>query len=49
VITKTADAKKQIADKLNMSFMFSALDENEKSIVIDAMEEIKVDVNTVVI
>ena len=29
--------------------MFSALDEKEKDIVIDAMEEVKVDVNEVVI
>lgn len=32
-----------------MAFMFSALDEKEKDIVIDAMEEVKVDVNEVVI
>lgn len=32
-----------------MAFMFSALDEKEKAIVIDAMEEVKVDVNDVVI
>lgn len=32
-----------------MAFMFSALDENEKSIVIDAMEESKISVNEVVI
>ena len=32
-----------------MAFMFSALDEKEKDIVVDAMEEVKVDVNDVVI
>ena len=32
-----------------MSFMFSALDDTEKDIVVNAMEEIKVDVNDVVI
>jgi cAMP-dependent protein kinase regulator len=32
-----------------MAFMFSALDEKEKEIVVDAMEEAKVDVNDVVI
>ena len=32
-----------------MAFMFSALDEKEKDIVVDAMQEIKVDVNDVVI
>lgn len=32
-----------------MAFMFSALDEKEKDIVIDAMEERKVEMNEVVI
>ena len=32
-----------------MAFMFSALDEKEKDIVINAMEEVKVDVNDIVI
>lgn len=32
-----------------MAFMFSALDEKEKDIVVDAMEEVNVDVNDVVI
>jgi cAMP-dependent protein kinase regulator len=39
VITKTEDQKKRIRTKLNMSFMFKALDEKEKLVVIDAMEE----------
>lgn len=49
VVEKSSDAKKQIYDKLSMSFMFSALDDVEKDIVVNAMEEIKVDVNDVVI
>ena len=49
VIPKSEDAKTAINEKLSMAFMFSALDENEKKIVVDAMEEIKVDVNDVVI
>lgn len=36
-------------EKLNMAFMFSALDVKEKDIVIDAMEERKVEMNEVVI
>jgi hypothetical protein len=32
-----------------MAFMFSALDETEKKIVVDAMEERKVAVNEIVI
>jgi len=32
--------KQSIKDKLNMAFMFSALDEKEKGIVVDAMEEV---------
>lgn len=46
---KSEDAKAAIREKLNMAFMFSALDENEKKIVIDAMEECKVHCNDVVI
>lgn len=36
---KTPEQETAIRDKLNMAFMFSALDENEKDIVIAAMEE----------
>ena len=32
-----------------MAFMFSALDENEKRIVVDAMEECKIGANEAVI
>ena len=49
VIEKTPEAKAAIMEKLNMAFMFSALDEKEKDIVIDAMEERKVEMNEVVI
>ena len=49
VIAKSEDAKRQIRDKLNLAFMFSALDDKEKAIVIDAMEECKISVNDVVI
>ena len=49
VVHKDEAVKKQIADKLNMAFMFSALDDKEKDIVIDAMEEVSIDVNDVII
>lgn len=49
VVPKDEAVKKRISDKLNMAFMFSALDEKEKSIVIDAMEEVNADVNDVII
>ena len=42
VVPKTEEAKSAIREKLNMAFMFSALDEREQDIVIDAMEECKV-------
>ena len=41
VVPKSEDTKSRIADRLNMSFMFSALDPKEKAIVIDAMNERK--------
>lgn len=49
VIAKSDQAKSAIREKLNLAFMFSALDETEKSIIVDAMEECKVAVNEVVI
>ena len=49
MVEKSEESRKQIYDKLSMAFMFSALDENEKKIVVDAMEERKVSVNEVVI
>ncbi|CAD8108221.1 unnamed protein product [Paramecium primaurelia] len=39
VIQKTEEQKKQIQEKLMKVFMFQALGENEKKIVVDAMEE----------
>jgi cAMP-dependent protein kinase regulator len=41
VIAKSEDTKKKIVARLNMAFMFSALDEKEKQIVVDAMGEKK--------
>lgn len=42
VIAKSGEAKQAIREKLNLAFMFSALSEDEKDIVIDAMEECKI-------
>lgn len=39
VIPKSADQKHRILQRLEKAFMFSALDEREKNIVIDAMQE----------
>lgn len=41
VIAKSAEATAAIYDKINKSFMFSGLDDDEKKIVVDAMEEKK--------
>jgi len=41
VVPKTQQQKDKIAMRLNQSFMFSSLDEKEKEIVINAMEEVK--------
>ena len=49
VIAKSEESKKAIRDKLNMAFMFSALDENEKDIVVDAMYHVDAKVIDVVI
>ena len=49
VVPKSNEAKQAIREKLSMAFMFSALDKAEQNIVIDAMEECKVQVNDVVI
>lgn len=38
---KSEDQKKRIELRLSQAFMFSALDEKEKTIVINAMEEKK--------
>lgn len=42
VVKKTEQQKEKIRTRLGQAFMFSALDEREKSIVIDAMEEKRV-------
>ena len=49
VVAKSDEAKRAIREKLNMAFMFSALEDSEKDIVIDAMEECKVQVQETVI
>mmetsp|Transcript_24447 Transcript_24447/g.17192 ORF Transcript_24447/g.17192 Transcript_24447/m.17192 type:complete len:112 (+) Transcript_24447:378-713(+) len=49
VIAKSEEQKTKIYEKLNQSFMFSNLDESEKNIVIDAMDERQVNDKTVVI
>jgi cAMP-dependent protein kinase regulator len=41
VIPKSEDSKERLGKRLGQAFMFSALDEKEKSIVIDAMAECK--------
>jgi len=49
VIPKSQEAKEAIMDKIEKSFMFSGLDDGEKKIVCDAMEEKKCFKNEVVI
>lgn len=49
VVPKTAEVKQALRKKLDQAFMFSALDEAEKEVVIDAMSEIKIANNEVVI
>lgn len=49
IIPKSIDVKIALRKKLDMAFMFSALDEKEKNVVIDAMVELKAAVNDVVI
>lgn len=39
VIPKTAEQKQRIIQRLEKAFMFSALDDKEKHIVVDAMQE----------
>lgn len=39
VVPKSEATKKKILARLTQAFMFSALDEKEKTIVLDAMEE----------
>lgn len=49
VIPKSAEAIESIMDKIDKSFMFSGLDDKEKKIVMDAMDEQKFHKNEVVI
>lgn len=49
VVPKSVDVKIALRKKLDMAFMFSALDEKEKNVVIDAMVELKAIINDVVI
>jgi cAMP-dependent protein kinase regulator len=49
VVPKSEQAKAAIMDKIEKSFMFSGLDEAEKDIVVDAMEEKKTFKNECVI
>lgn len=42
VVPKTQQQKDKIALRLNQAFMFSSLDDKEKEIVINAMEEVKI-------
>jgi len=41
IIPKTEEQKARIEEKLKISFIFNSLDENELTIVVDAMEEKK--------
>lgn len=49
IVPKDQDAKDAILEKISMSFMFSGLDEAEKQVVVDAMEEKKTFKNEAVI
>lgn len=41
VIEKSAETKAKIVERLNMAFMFQALDDKDKEIVVNAMDERK--------
>jgi cAMP-dependent protein kinase regulator len=49
IVQKTEEIKKKIELRLTQAFMFSALEANEKNIVVDAMKEINVETGTRVI
>jgi cAMP-dependent protein kinase regulator len=49
VIEKTEEQKTRISERLSHSFMFEALDSNELEIVINSMEERKVEAGANVI
>lgn len=41
VVPKSEETKNRIRTRLGQAFMFQCLDDNEKKIVVDAMEEVK--------
>ena len=43
IIPKNDQVKQKIKNTLERSFMFSSLDENEKNIIVDAMQERKIE------
>ena len=49
VIDKTQETKDKLKVRLLQAFMFNALGEKELSVVIDAIEEVKVEADTNVI
>ena len=49
VIDKTQETKDKLKIRLLQAFMFNALGEKELSVVIDAIEEVKVEADTNVI
>ena len=49
IVPKDKAAKDAIMDKISMSFMFSGLNDEEKQVVVDAMEEKKTFKNEAVI
>ena len=49
VVPKSAEVKAALRKKLEMAFMFSALDEKDKEVVIDAMTEVKAEADQQVI
>ena len=49
IIQKTGDIKEALKERLNQSFMFKNLEAKDLNIVIDAMEEVKVNANQTVI
>ena len=46
---KSAEVKEQLKTKLLQAFMFNALDQNELNIVLDAIEEVRVQADQPVI
>ncbi len=48
-MAKTNEVKMALRKKLEGAFMFNALDESEKEVIINAMSEVQVAINEVVI